>query len=91
MKDSYHINGKLKCITCGDTQFEFNDDKSWVKCLRCGKEYLGAYNELLEINQDNIDKKMEEAKQEILKDIKEEINDMLRNAFKNNKNIRFKG
>lgn len=91
MKESYQINGQLKCITCGDTQFEFNDDKSWVKCVRCGKEYLGGYDELLESNQGVINQVPEETKEEILKDLKQDLNDMLKNAFKGSKNIKFKG
>ena len=39
MKQQY--TGKLRCITCGDTEsFEFNDDKSYIKCVKCGREYL---------------------------------------------------
>jgi ribosomal protein L37AE/L43A len=91
MKDSYNKNIQLQCITCGDTEFEFNEDKSWVKCNRCGKEYLGGYNELVDLNQGIINQELEETKEELLKDAKKDIIDTIKNAFKGNKNIKFKG
>ena len=34
MKDNYNKSISLRCGSCGDTSFEFNEDKSWVKCKR---------------------------------------------------------
>lgn len=90
MKKSYDKQIKLKCITCGDTDFEFNDDKSWIKCNRCNREYSGGYDELVELNQQTINQKIEETKSEITEDIKNDLNDMLKKTFKGNKNIKFK-
>ena len=40
LKDNYDFSVPLRCIVCGsDNCFEFNDDKSFVKCTKCGKEY----------------------------------------------------
>ena len=51
MKERY--TGKLRCATCGDTEsFEFNDDKSYIKCVKCNREYFGGYDELLSYNQE---------------------------------------
>jgi len=91
MKDSYNKNIQLRCISCGDTDFEFNDDKTWIKCNRCGKEYQGGYDELVELNQENINQELEDTKNEITKDLKDDITQMFRDAFKGNKNIKFKG
>lgn len=91
MKNSYDKNIQLRCITCGDTDFEFNDDKTWIKCNRCGKEYQGGYNELVELNQENINQELEDTKNDIAKDLKDDITQMLRDAFKGKKNIKFKG
>lgn len=90
MKSSYDKSIQLRCITCGDTDFEFNEDKSWVKCNRCGKEYLGGYNELFELNKETINQELDKTKEEIGKDLQKEMNEMLRKAFKGNKNIKFK-
>lgn len=90
MKDNYNKSIELRCITCGDTDFDFNDDKSWIKCNRCGKEYNGGYDELVELNQENINQELEKTKEEIGKDLQKEMTDMFKKAFKGNKNIKFK-
>jgi ribosomal protein S27E len=91
MKKSYDKNIQLRCISCGDTDFEFNDDKTWIKCNRCGKEYQGGYDELVELNQENINQELEDTKNEIAKDLKDDISQMFRDALKGNKTIKFKG
>lgn len=90
MKKSYDKQIKLKCITCGDTDFEFNDDKTWIKCNRCNREYSGGYDELVELNQQTINQKIEETKSEITEDLKKDLSEMLKNTFRGNKNIKFK-
>lgn len=90
MKDNYNKSIELRCITCGDTDFDLNDDKSWIKCNRCGKEYNGGYDELVELNQENINQELEKTKEEIGKDLQKEMTDMFKKAFKGNKNIKFK-
>jgi len=82
MKTEY--KGKLRCITCGsDSSFEFNDDKTYIKCTLCNKEYLGGYDELVSLNSETI----EEVKQQITQDVKKEIEDRVKNALKGFKNI----
>lgn len=83
MKTNY--TAKLICATCGsDSHFEFNEDKSFVKCSNCNREYLGGYDELLELNQVTIHK----LKQQIAQEAKLDIINYLKDAFKNNKNIK---
>lgn len=84
-KDNYTV--KLRCATCGcDDHFEFNDDKSYVKCTMCNREYLGGIEELKELNEEAFD----ELKGQIADDAKSYIQDELRKAFKGNKFIKFK-
>ena len=90
MKDNYNKLIQLRCITCGDTDFDFKDDKSWIKCNSCGKEYNGGYDELVELNQKSINQELEETKEEIGNDLQKEMTDMFKKAFKGNKNIEFK-
>lgn len=90
MKDSYKINIQLNCISCGGTDFEFNDDQSWVKCNRCGREYSGGKDELIELNQSNINHEVENIKEDILKDLKKDLTDTLKDSFKGNNFIKFK-
>ena len=91
MKNNYDKQIKLRCAVCGsDSHFEFNEDKSYVKCTKCSKEYFGGYDELLEYNKEHIDDNIQAIKNEISDDLKQDINDMLKNAFRGDKNIKFK-
>ena len=90
MKDSYNENVQLRCIACGDTQFEYNDDQSWIKCNRCGRVYNGGKDELIELNQETFKVALEDSKDEIVEDFKKDMTQMFREAFKSNKNIKFK-
>lgn len=85
MKTEY--KGKLRCATCGsDSHFETNVEKTYIKCTMCNREYFGGYDELLEVNAESI----EEVKQKMAEDVKKEIQESLKQAFKGNKNIKFK-
>ena len=67
MQTEYSL--KLRCATCGcDDKFEFNEDKSYVKCTFCNREYFGGIEELKELNTDTID------------EVKEQIGDFGANA-----------
>lgn len=82
MKDSYNKQIQLLCITCGGTDFEFNEDKSYIKCNCCNREYLGGYDELVALNQEVINDELEKSKNEITEDLKQDITNMFKNAFK---------
>ena len=76
LKDSYKI--RLRCATCGcDDQFEFNEDKSYVKCTFC---------KLKELNQDAFD----EVKEKIEDDAASYLKEELAKALNGCKNIKFK-
>lgn len=45
-----------RCMDCFEDRFEWNDDKSYVRCKVCGREYLGGYNELVDLNRKHIEK-----------------------------------
>lgn len=90
MKKSYNFSAPLLCISCGDSDFDYNEDKSWIKCNRCLREYNGGYDELVELNQGSIGEELEKKKAEIGEDLKNDISDMIKKTFKGNKNIKFK-
>ena len=91
MKKSYDKDVKLRCITCGDTDsFEFNDDKTWIKCTKCNREYPGGYDELVDLNQQTINQQIEKTKSEVIKDLEKDFTEMLKKTFKGNKNIEIK-
>lgn len=85
LKDSYEI--RLRCATCGcEDHFESNEDKSYIKCTFCNREYLGGIEELKEFNQEVFD----EVKEEIQQDAAAYIKAQLKNAFKGSKYIKIK-
>lgn len=90
MKSNYNINVNLQCITCGGGDFEFSDDKSYVKCKLCNKEYHGGYDQLVEMNQESINREIHKTKNQIAKDFKEDIVKQLKDAFRGSKHIKFK-
>lgn len=84
MKEKFII--KLRCATCGcDDHFEFNEDRSYVKCTFCNREYIGGIEELQELNETQLEKVREEIKQDSISHIHNELQD----AFKGNKFIKF--
>lgn len=85
MKEAYNV--KLRCATCGsEDHFEYNEDKSYVKCTLCNREYLGGIEELKAYNEEAF----AAVKEEIAEDAKAYIQDELRKALKGCKNIKFK-
>lgn len=83
---STKINVTLFCATCGQSDFEHNEDKSWIKCNNCGREYLGGINELSEFNQSNIQDAINDFGQNLL----DQFGKDMESKFKNNKYIKFK-
>jgi len=76
MKTEYNI--KLKFATCGSKEhFECSEDRSYVKCTMCGREYLEGIEEPKEHNKEVFD----EIKEEIVSEAKSERIEALKNAF----------
>ena len=91
MKKSYDRSIQLRCAVCGSANdFEYNEDKTYIKCKKCNKEYPGGYDELVELNQDYIHGKVYEIQQEVQKDSEKGIKDMFDKAFNGNINVKIK-
>ena len=57
MKKNYNKSIQLRCVVCGsDSDFEYNADKTYVKCAKCNREYAAGYDELVELNKGLIKK-----------------------------------
>lgn len=83
LRNNYTI--KLRCATCGsDDHFEFNEDKSYIKCTMCNREFFGGIEELKDLNAEVFD----EVKNQIEENAKSYIQDELRKAYKDYKNIK---
>ena len=86
MKKDYSKSIRLRCVVCGsDSDFEYNEDKSFIKRNKCNREYHGGYDELVELNEAIIDEEVEHTKEEITRDVHDELNAILKNAFKGSK------
>ena len=90
MKENYNKSVQLRCSTCGGEDFNFNEDKSYIKCNLCNREYLGGYDELVEYNQENINENVQAMENEVRDDLQKELSDMFKNTFKGSKYIKFK-
>lgn len=83
MKSDYNKSIRLRCVVCGsDSDFEHNEDNSYVKCTRCNKEYLGGYDELVELNQEYIAEELDNIKAEVAKDLEKELSNSIRKAMR---------
>lgn len=83
---SKKITVSLLCATCGQGDFDHNEDKSWVKCNNCDREYPGGINELAEFNQINIQESVNDLGQSLVDDFAKKME----SKFKKNKYIKFK-
>lgn len=89
MKKNYSRNILLRCVVCGsDSDFESNEDKTYIKCTKCNREYPGGYDELVELNKVFIDEEIERTKDEIANDVHDELSAILKKAFKGNKHFK---
>ncbi|MEK9496001.1 hypothetical protein V2H77_05970 [Photorhabdus sp. P32] len=86
--EKYNRNITLLCPVCGNTEMEHSEEFEIVKCVGCGKEL--TKDELIQENGLSIDDHVDEIKKELTKDIQKQFNNMLKQAFKGNKNIRIK-
>lgn len=51
---NYYV--KCVCPRCHGNDFETNEDKSYARCKECGEEFLGGYNELVDLNRKMIER-----------------------------------
>lgn len=91
MKKDYRRNIQLHCVVCGsESDFECNEDKSYIKCRKCNREYFGGYDELVELNQAHIQDEIDDLKDEVKQDAEKYLHDSLKKALKGNKYIKIK-
>ena len=82
MKDSYNKTIELRCITCGETDLNYNENKTIIKCNNCKKEYLGGSDELIELNQELINSELENSQKEILDDFDKDLKEIKKTLIK---------
>lgn len=55
LDNRYFAYASCKCPTCGSTNFDTNDDKTYAKCMGCGREFRNGYAELVDLNRKMIE------------------------------------
>lgn len=91
MKESYDRSIPLRCVVCGSADdFEYIENKTFIRCKKCNKEYLGGYDELVELNQAHIQDVIDDLKDEVKQDAEKYLRDSLKKALKGNKYIKIK-
>lgn len=89
MKD-YNRSILLRCVVCGsNSDFECNEDQSYIKCRKCNREYMGGYNELVELNKAYIQDEISVMKDDVKQDFENRLRNSLRKSLKGNKYIKF--
>ena len=89
MKD-YNRSILLRCVVCGsNNDFECNEDQSYIKCRKCNREYMGGYNELVELNKAYIQDEISVMKDDVKQDFENRLRNSLRESLKGNKYIKF--
>lgn len=91
MKKNYSRSISLRCVVCGSADhFEYNDDKTYVKCTLCNREYLGGQEELQEMNEAMIAEEVESLKKEVSEDLKKGFRETLKKEFRGSKSFTLK-
>jgi len=90
--EKYDRSVTLLCPTCGSSQFsqsaENEEDSALMKCASCGREI--TKDELIRENSENIAEHVDEIKEQVVKDVRSELQKSLAAAFKGNKHIKIK-
>lgn len=90
--DKYNRSISLLCPTCACSDFSYeegvNETIQVMTCASCGREL--NKDELIRENSESIDEHFSEIKNEVTKDIADELQKALKKAFSGSKNIRFK-
>lgn len=80
----------MRCVVCGsNSDFECNEDQSYIKCRKCNREYMGGYNELVELNKAYIQDEISVMKDDVKQDFENRLRNSLRKSLKGNKYIKF--
>ena len=68
-----------RCATCGcQDMFEYNEDKSFIKCSNCGREYPCGKDELLDYNSEELESIKDDMAQEVKSALLKELNSIFK-------------
>lgn len=82
----------IYCPTCGCSQFKYDSgvDESIqvMECASCSRKF--SREELLRENSENVSAHLDEIKQEVVQDVRREVQGMFKKAFSGSKHIKLK-
>lgn len=89
---SYDRQISLICITCGESQFEYDneipDEVREYKCFSCERIY--TKDELFKENGEIIYEQLNEIGEELLNNTANKLDNVFKKSFNRNKNFKFK-
>jgi predicted nucleic acid-binding Zn-ribbon protein len=88
MKADYSRKVEMICPVCGGKTFQYESavTDSPVTCVICKRTF--SRDQLVNANQENVDANLNELGDEVMKDVRKDISDMIQKTFGNNKNFR---
>ncbi|USI27889.1 ECs_2282 family putative zinc-binding protein [Alteromonas macleodii] len=90
--EKYNRSVSLLCPTCGCSDFSYEEGTDEtiqiMTCASCEREF--SKDELIQENSENIEEHHSEMKEDVVKDVADELRKSLKKAFSGSKNIRFK-
>jgi len=88
--EKYNRSVSLLCPTCGNGEFEYDEDDldRGIKCLSCGRIF--SRDELVEENGAIIEANVEAIGEEFMKDAAGELRAMLQKTFRGSKMFKVK-
>lgn len=79
LKNNYSTKISLRCMTCGATYaFEKDEKTGYIVCHKCNRSYFGGKEELIRLNEALI----ENEKEQLLDEVKNDVEKELRKIFK---------
>ena len=85
MLNNLEVDVKMMCPVCKGTDFNFKENKEDITCTKCGRKTTKS--DLIRDNQRYIDSANTKMKEKAVKEVTQEFEKMMKNAFKGNKNI----
>lgn len=86
--EKYGRSIRLICSTCAGSDFEYDHEAGPIRCKSCDRVF--TRDELIAENGELIEAEIEEAKSEIVNDLKKDFREQLRRSFSGSKHVRIR-